>query len=523
MRWNRVGAVWIGVGIALVSAVAAGWTYRDRLPRLVFPASVAQGSVEPGVDSHDHDHEHDHGTVEAVVLGDQARKNLGLKVGPVESRDYWRTISVPGVVVERPGHSHRKVTAQLTGLIKELYIHPSQVVRPGDVLAELELTGDALATSQADLLAVVRDREINARELARVSDLVADGSVPAKNKVALEYDRERLKSQWESKIQALQVLGLSGEQIDLIQKERKLLREFTVRVPPISSEERSHVDDAQFDPARRRLPLATPKAAPVEFGKPAAQPASPPAAQGAAPPTAAPHAAAHGKPELPAVVPAGEVDWVYTVESIGVFPGKRVQIGDELCSLAFHVTLYIEGQAFEKEGEKIAAAMMQRWPVEASFEVGAEPLVRGPLTILYLDDVVDPQAHTFRFFVPLANEVLHDSRGPQGEMYRSWRFKPGQKVVLKVPTEKIENALVLPVEAVVREGPDAYVFRVNGSKLERQAVHVRFTGGGEAVLDDDGSLFPGDVVAMNNAYQLNLALRKAAGGAAVDPHAGHNH
>jgi cobalt-zinc-cadmium efflux system membrane fusion protein len=42
------------------------------------------------------------------------------------------------------------------------------------------------------------------------------------------------------------------------------------------------------------------------------------------------------------------------------------------------------------------------------------------------------------------------------------------------------------------------------------------------VIANDGTLFPGDRVAMSAAQQLHLALKNKAGGG-IDPHAGHNH
>ena len=42
------------------------------------------------------------------------------------------------------------------------------------------------------------------------------------------------------------------------------------------------------------------------------------------------------------------------------------------------------------------------------------------------------------------------------------------------------------------------------------------------VIANDGSLFPGDIVALRNAHQMQMAVRNKAGGG-IDPHAGHNH
>src|SRR4051794_3638904 len=58
--------------------------------------------------------EHAHG--DRVKLTPQARQNLGLVVKPVALTDvYWRTMEVPGAIVDRPGQSDRGVPAPITG------------------------------------------------------------------------------------------------------------------------------------------------------------------------------------------------------------------------------------------------------------------------------------------------------------------------------------------------------------------------------------------------------------------------
>jgi cobalt-zinc-cadmium efflux system membrane fusion protein len=81
---------------------------------------------------------------------------------------------------------------------------------------------------------------------------------------------------------------------------------------------------------------------------------------------------------------------------------------------------------------------------------------------------------------------------------------------------------VLPVEAVAREGAESFVFQQNGDHFDRVTVHVKYRDQFWAVIENDGSLFPGDVVALRGAHQLQMALKNQAGGG-VDPHAGHNH
>ena len=173
----------------------------------------------------------------------------------------------------------------------------------------------------------------------------------------------------------------------------------------------------------------------------------------------------------------------------------------------------------------MARAIEHQWPVKALFEAsGDTPLIRENLSILYSDNVIDPDSNTIRFYVPLANEILRDSKGSNGLTYRAWRFRPGQKAQLLVPVQHLTQRIVLPADAVVKEGADAYVFRANGSLLERVAVHVEFLDSREAVLANDRALFAGDVVATNQAYQLDLAFKKSQGAASQGHgHEGHGH
>jgi multidrug efflux pump subunit AcrA (membrane-fusion protein) len=463
------------VVFALLGTVA--WFARDsRMPKSA--SAVDEAASE---DHHGHDHGGESGA-ESIVLSDQARKNLGLKTGAVVIGEFWDSVTVPATVVEQPGHSHRKVASPLTGMVKQLFIHPSQLVRPGDPIAELELSGDALATTQSDLLQVVRELEVNRSELDRVERLVADGSLPEKNKLQLEYDRRRLETQRESKAQQLVVLGLSTDQVQHVEESRQLIRSFVIRTSEVASEIKTH----QVIPSALRQ-------------------------------TSGATAAGEKNPAEP--------DWSYTVESLDVFPGKRVQIGDELCSLAFHAILFLEGQAFERESGVISMAMQQAWPLTARFETDQEIVLRQPdLRILFVDNVIDPTNRTFRFFIALQNQVLLDNPGPTGEVYRTWLFKPGQKAELDVPTKKLDNVVVLPSDAIVKDGLDSYVFVANGKRFDRRSVEIAAIAKGTVVLANDGSLFPGETIALNNAYQLNLAIKKASGqGGGGHDHSGHNH
>jgi hypothetical protein len=75
---------------------------------------------------------------------------------------------------------------------------------------------------------------------------------------------------------------------------------------------------------------------------------------------------------------------------------------------------------------------------------------------------------------------------------------------------------------VAQEGADSFVFQRNGRRFDRVAVHVMHRDQTSVVIANDGTLFPGDVVALRSAHQLQMAIRNKSG-TAIDPHAGHNH
>src|SRR5262245_44013370 len=59
----------------------------------------------------EHGHEHGgHDQINAIELSESARKNIGLMLGKVELTSFIRSITLPGIAVERPGRSTVEVT-----------------------------------------------------------------------------------------------------------------------------------------------------------------------------------------------------------------------------------------------------------------------------------------------------------------------------------------------------------------------------------------------------------------------------
>lgn len=433
---------------------------------------------------------HNHGSEppKGISLTDRARQNLGLKTGKVELQDWWRSISIPAEVIEEPGHSEQGISSTVQGIVLKIHAFPGQTVRAGDPLVDIQPTSELLATAESSLLKILQEMELVQLQIQRMAPTVESGATPVARKLEKEYELTRLESQRLVQIQELLVRGLTPAQIDEVVKTKSLIRRITVRVPAgvLAGDEAVSLIKLTSDAKEEPSP-------------------SDPA------PQLAPGNHEHGS--------------VYSLESLSTHLGQLVQPGSELCRLARHSHLLIAGRAFERENHLIAKALENNWPVKAIFETSDDaPLVRDGLSILYSDNIIEADSNTLRFYVPLMNEVVRDSVGPNGLTYRAWRFKPGQKVRLLVPVNHLTKRIVLPAEAVVKEGSDAFVYRMNGKLMEPVAVHVEFLDSREAVLANDGALYPGDYVARNQAYQLSLALKKAQGtGEGGHSHEGHSH
>jgi len=287
---------------------------------------------------------------------------------------------------------------------------------------------------------------------------LGEGVIAGKRVIEQQYQKQKFEAALRAGEQALLLHGLNEEQIAEIRKTRRLLQSLTVRAP-----EHGHEGNSCGG------------------------------------------------------------DHLYHVQKISVSPGEQVQAGLELCVLADHCELMVEGRAFEDDATLLRQAAKEDWDVTATLLAGSgtKEKIDG-LKLLYLADKIDPVSRAFYFYLKLPNQIVFDQTSPTGHRFLEWQYKPGQRLELRVPVEHWTARIVLPVGAVVDEGAEMYVYRQNGDHFDRVPVHVEYRDRDSVVVANDGSLFPGDILAAAGAYQIHLALKNKAGGG-IDPHAGHNH
>jgi multidrug efflux pump subunit AcrA (membrane-fusion protein) len=425
--------------------------------------AARQGWLGPGDTASNPLPDHHDQHQDRVRLSPQARANLGLVVKPIALQSYVRTIQVPGMVVEHQGKSEHGVTAPLAGVVKHVAAFQGTTVRPGDELFTLRLVSETLHNTQAELYKTTREMQITQDQKQRLEKA---GVVPEARILELEYQQRRLAAAAEALRFALASRGLAPDQIQQVAKG-EFVSEIVVRVPPQHRHEEAH--------AASRTVEQTP---------------------------------------LPPV---------YEVEELKVHLGDHVQAGQILCSLANHQSLYVEGRAFKDEIPLVERAAAQGWAIEADFADMANtwPPLEAPLKIRFLGNRLDAGSQTLPFYITLPNSFREHTHA--GRTYRTWRFNPGQRVRLRLPVEQLSNVFVLPAEAVVREGPEAYVFRANGDVFDRKSVHVLHEDRRHVLIAPDGSINEGNHIAHNGAAQLNRVLKAQSAGEDHDHHHHHDH
>jgi cobalt-zinc-cadmium efflux system membrane fusion protein len=434
---------------------AAGYLTRDLwLPLLVPREKRESAAVEPGGDAP--------AAVSKIIVNEQAQTNLGLTAKALKPQTFWKTIPVPGMVVDRPGLSDRSVVAPAAGVVTRVAHVPGDTLKPGDVLFTLKLLSEALYQTQTDLFKATEDIKLALAERARLvtlKDTVAGSRV-------IEKDGEilRLRVAASAYRQDLLNRGFGPGLVDGV-AEGKFVNEISVVVPP---------------------------------------PPKPP-----------------GK-TLASIGGTADQATEFELQDLKVEPGQQVTAGQTLCTVANHQLLALEGRAFRDETPLLETSVREKWPVEVDFQEDAAARwgeVNQAFRIRHLANTIDPTNRTFAFLIPFENQsrVVED----EGRTQRLWRFRPGHKVRLHVRVEKLENVFVLPADAVARDGPEAFVFTQNVNTFERVPVRVLLQDRQQVVVANDGSMPAGTFVVQSAAAQLNRMVK--AGGASGVPKGYHIH
>ena len=462
---------------------------------LLMPHAVGEHSDhedDSHADESDPGHEDDHEEEgEHVALTKQAFENLALRMGRVSKGEYWKTLLVPGRVVEIPGWSSLSISASVTGIVEAVDILPGQTLETEKALFSIRITDESLIDAQSKLLELLTKQEVAEQEIARLQPLVQSGAVSGTKVRDLQYELKQLSAQEGSMLQELATRGMPQDAIEHLRESRQLTTLAFVYAP-------------EFTRVSQSGTTAT----------------------------------------------IGDVSRGYSVESLHVHPGMAVGRGDSLCTVAYHPSLYLEGTAFQDDLPILERIANEGWMVTVeTHEHDQHNHADIHLPLLRIDNHVDEASQTVKFFLELPNRVSH-TRESDGRIFEQWRFRPGQRLHVRLPMERWMDQLTLPADAVVVDGPNVFVFTEHhhddeseqgeGSlematnvedpdqdedhdhdvfmELEPVPVRLLYRDDTTVVIADDGQLSSDEEIALNNAYKLYLAMKMQSGGGG-----GHHH
>ena len=449
-RFNSLLKLAIGPAI-IVSVIAALWYFRVEL----FLGKKTDETLNTKKSTETAEKQ----TV--VEISEQARKNLGLVSKPAKPQEYWRSVLIPGEIADRPGVSDRGVTSPAVGIVTAIHAFPGDTIRPGESLFTLRLFSEYLQNTQSELFKATQEVQLIQQELVRLSGATRSGAVPESRLIESRQQLNRQTTLIRAYEQDLLTRGLNPEQIQQV-ASGTFVSTIEVAAPP-----------------------AMPQQAWL-----------------------APSGASALRQVSTVSDSSSEIGIAFEVQELSVELGQQVQAGQVLAQLSNHQSLYIVGHAFKREAQYLEDAAKQNRPVNIEFADDGDqrwPDLQQSFAIRHLSNSIDSSSRTFDFFVPLVNQFQAFEKA--NETYLIWRFRPGQRARIYVPVQKYENVFVLPSEAVVRVGPEAYVFRQNGDLFKQLPVHVLHEDRRSVVIANDGKIAVGSFVAQNAAASLNRVLK----------------
>lgn len=451
---NRKLAKFLGGAVVVLLTLTILWNYRSYISTTPESDSDETSDAEAPVE------------LEVLELGLQARKNLQLVSKAVRPTDYWQTMTIPGMVQDRPGISDRGVASPVVGAVSKIDVYPGDTVRPGERLVTIQLFSEYLQATQTQLFKATQEITLLQTEIDRLTSVASAGGIPKSRIIELNNEIRRQDTLAKAARQELLNRGLTPSQVEQV-ASGQFVSSIDVVAPPAASTD----------------------AASTDIGQPSSVDTS--SARGSLSPEHPPHE-----------------PLAYEVQSLAVELGQTVQAGQLIANLANHHLLYVVGHAFKREAAFLERVAQEGQTVEVEFADDAPdrwPPIDQTFRIRHLSNSIDPDSRTFDFFISLENQCHRYEK--EGETFLVWRFRPGQRARIHVPVDLKKDVFVLPSEAVAHEGPEAFVYRQNGDLFNQISVHVLYEDRRHVVIANNGSITPGTFIAQNAGASLRRVLK----------------
>jgi multidrug efflux pump subunit AcrA (membrane-fusion protein) len=212
----RIAKVVVTLCILGSLTAAAALTRARWLPIILPPPATAD----------EHDHNPPPTAPEGIELSDLAQQNLKVVSQPLKAVTDWTTITVPGIIIDRPGSGDRGVVAPVTGVVKQIHRVAGEWPKPGEPLVTMAILSETLHQMQTDLFKATQDRMLAEAQKTRL----AKAGVAEARLIDVDQQLTRLDTVIRAYRQDLLNRGLTVAQIDAA-AGGTFLSEMTIGVP----------------------------------------------------------------------------------------------------------------------------------------------------------------------------------------------------------------------------------------------------------------------------------------------------
>ena len=222
------------LGVIITTTLIIAYTNRDSIQTLFNGQAISAGNTT-------NDEQKPQNTTNAIQileLSPQARKNLSLVSKLAEPQDYWKTIEVPGVIIDRPGLSDHGISSPAVGVVTQVHAYAGDTVKSGDKLFTLKLFSEYLHDTQSNLFQTTRETILLNEERQRLDQLAQSGTIATARIIEFDQHLRRQQALIESYKQDLQTRGLSVAQIQEV-ADGKFISTITITVPTTATTEPS--------------------------------------------------------------------------------------------------------------------------------------------------------------------------------------------------------------------------------------------------------------------------------------------
>ena len=185
---------------------------------LTLSASTAQGAPAQAQDLQ---------PILVKITEDQMRV-AGVETQPIESESGMGELVVPGVVAVPP-QQLRIVATPAAGLVETLLVAVDEDVKQGAPIATLK--SSELVEAQRTFLHAVSDANLAAEKLRRDEQLFKERIIAERRLIVTRAEATQARSALEERRQILALAGMTEQEIEALQRDRKLASSLVVRAP----------------------------------------------------------------------------------------------------------------------------------------------------------------------------------------------------------------------------------------------------------------------------------------------------